>query len=394
MAPEPIRRIVAAARRRLVAAGLTRRMAGWVGAAAALGAALAAVARHWVVEWADPVALGLTGVALVAAVVWSLLRRPSAQRAAIAVDRRLGGYDRVTTALELAERSDAGPLVERQISQAAAWAEARDVRGIATLVPDRRVLSLSGLAVVALVALVFTPAPADVALAERRAAREAIAQEADRAEELAEEVPETVSDTLEELVADLRQAEDIEAALEALGEARQELTEALDPAALAKRTGLAGLEASFRQQPIGEGETAASQMRDLASRLEAGDQPDLADAIAQLEARAEDFAGVDPELSQALGDAADSLRRLATGQGDRAAAAEALERAAEVTERAHQAAADQEALARAAGELGDAQRRLAGEGEGEGRGEGQGQGRGEGQGQGQGQGQGEGQGQG
>ena len=48
MAPEPIRRIVAAARRRLVAAGLTRRMAGWVGAAAA-------VARHWVVEWADPV---------------------------------------------------------------------------------------------------------------------------------------------------------------------------------------------------------------------------------------------------------------------------------------------------------------------------------------------------
>ncbi|HZI38974.1 MAG TPA: hypothetical protein VFF24_11770, partial [Acidimicrobiia bacterium] len=120
MAPEPIRRIVAAARRRLVAAGLTRRMAGWVGAAAALGAALAAVARHWVVEWADPVALGLTGVALVAAVVWSLLRRPSAQRAAIAVDRRLGGYDRVTTALELAERSDAGPLVERQISQAAA----------------------------------------------------------------------------------------------------------------------------------------------------------------------------------------------------------------------------------------------------------------------------------
>src|SRR5690606_17819904 len=190
------------------------------------------------------------------------------------------------------------------------------------------------------------------------------------------------------------QAEDIEAALEALGEARQELTEALDPAALAKRTGLAGLEASFRQQPIGEGETAASQMRDLASRLEAGDQPDLADAIAQLEARAEDFAGVDPELSQALGDAADSLRRLATGQGDRAAAAEALERAAEVTERAHQAAADQEALARAAGELGDAQRRLAGEGEGEGRGEGQGQGRGEGQGQGQGQGQGEGQGKG
>src|SRR5690606_40585389 len=51
MAPDSIRRVVGAARRRLLAAGLARRVVGWVGVAAAVGAALAAVARHWVVEW-------------------------------------------------------------------------------------------------------------------------------------------------------------------------------------------------------------------------------------------------------------------------------------------------------------------------------------------------------
>src|SRR5690606_28286925 len=162
-------------------------------------------------------------VALVAALVWSLLARPSRQRAALAVDRRLGGYDRVTTALELGEATELTREEARQLDSASAWADTRDVSGVARLRPDRSAVGLSLLAVAVLAALVLVPAPTDVALAQRQADRDAIAEEADRLRELAEEAPEEVADRLEELIEELTNAPDIESALDVLGEARQDL---------------------------------------------------------------------------------------------------------------------------------------------------------------------------
>ncbi|HLU30682.1 MAG TPA: hypothetical protein VK088_02890, partial [Acidimicrobiia bacterium] len=185
--PESVLRIVAAARRRLLAAGMTARVVGWVGAAAALAAALAAVARVRVIEWADLVVVVMVGVAAVAAVVWSMIRRPTPQGAAIVVDRRLGGYDRVTTALELGTHPEPSSLEVRQLEAASAWADSRDVTDVASLMPPRPAVGLTSLAIAVLAALVLVPAPTDVALAARQADREAISDEADRLREMAEE---------------------------------------------------------------------------------------------------------------------------------------------------------------------------------------------------------------
>lgn len=397
--PEQVRRLVGDARGRLTVAGIIRRVVAALGASAALAAGLVGVARHWVIEWAEGVALALVALAALGALVWSLLRRPSPVESAIAVDRRLGGYDRVTTALLAGDEAE-DEMSARQQAAAAAWAEARDVRPVAALVPDRRAWGLTLLAVAVLAALILIPAPTDTALAQREADRAAIDAEADRLEELAEDAPADLAEQLDALAEELRRSPDIESALETLGEARQELAEALDPAALARRTGLAGLDASFQQQPIGEGNSAEEQLQALADRVEGGDLSGLAQAVAQLRERAADAAGVDPELSDALAEAAEQLTQLAAGTGEASEAAGALREAAAAVGDARQAAAADQARAQAAGEVGDAQQRLAdaagegGEGSGEGSGDGSGQGAGEGSGSGSGQGSGQGGGQG
>ena len=65
----------------------------------------------------------------------------------------------------------------------------------------------------------------------------------------------------------MAQAETLEQAISALGEARQELADQADPAELAQRTALAGLEQRLQQNPLAEGATAAEQLRNLAASL-------------------------------------------------------------------------------------------------------------------------------
>ena len=69
-------------------------------------------------------------VALVVVTAATVLRRPSLGRAALETDRRLGGYDRVSTALELVERPDLSDPEKRQVAAAAAWAERRDASAL------------------------------------------------------------------------------------------------------------------------------------------------------------------------------------------------------------------------------------------------------------------------
>src|SRR5690606_3040311 len=231
-----------------------------------------------------------------------------------------------------------------------AWAEARDTRPVAELLPDRRLGGLAILAVVVMTTLVLVPAPTDVALAQRQADRASIEEEAERMEELADELPEETGEQLREMAEKLRQAADLESAIDTLEEASQDLAAQLDPAALSKRTGLAGLETSFDQQPVSEGDSAAEQLRDLADQISDGDLSGLSDAVSQLRQRAADAAGVDPVLSQALERAADELTQLGAGTGDPQSAAQSLQEAAGAIDSAHAEAAAQQAR----GEVGSA----------------------------------------
>jgi hypothetical protein len=395
--PEQITRLLVAARRRLVAMSFARRLVTWLALAGAGAAILLAIARFWVISWAKPLALAmLVGVVLLVALI-TLLRRPSALAAALAVDRRLGGYDRVSTSVELADRVDLDPLEKRQMEAAAVWAQGRGLDDFGKMFPGGSLPKLAALTLAASLILALVPSPADQALAQQRAEQAVIEREADRLEGLAEESPPEVKESLQRLAEELRRAESLDRAIDVLAEARQELAEQSDPADLAQQTALAGLERRLAQNPLGEGESAAEQLRSLAQSLATADPEQLAQAAAELAQRAEDFAGIDQQLSEALAAAAQAIQQGLTDPGALPRAAEALRNAADQIDRAAGEVAETNARAGAQAEVRDAQQRLddargregqQGQGQGEGQGEGQGQGQGQGEGQGQGQGQG------
>ena len=261
--PEPVRLLVKRARGRLLLTETIHRSIALIGAAAGLAAVVVAVGRFVVLPWAEPVAAGLVIASLLAALVISLILRASPGKAALAVDRRLGGYDRVATALELANRADLGradlgPEEVRQLQSAETWSHGRDLDGFGRIFPRGPLPLLAIGALLATLVMALVPSSADVALAQQRAEQQMIAEEIERLEEMAAEAPQEVRETLERLIEELAQAETLEQAISALGEGRQELAEQGDPAELARRTALAGLEQRLSQSPVSEGETAAS----------------------------------------------------------------------------------------------------------------------------------------
>ena len=347
--------------------------------------------RVTVILWAERVAWTLIGTAGVGAILFAIIRRPSRMRAALAIDRRLGGFDRITTAVELTEKAaELTGAEERVVRSAETWSASRRVDRLGSLVPRRPLPQLAILTLSA--SLVFTALPSitDEAVATVGAERERIEAEAAAIEELAEDAPEELAAELDELAEELRTAESIDEALELLGDAREELLAALDPGALAKKTALAGLEQSLAADSLAPGETAADQLEALADQLDGLSREDAAAASAELAERAADFAGVDSELGRALEEAADGLRIVATAQSARDVTAEALQRAADGVRRVSGEVAAATAQAGAAGELREAQRRLDGGGDGDGDGSGSGDGDGQGQGSGSGDGDGQG----
>lgn len=399
--PESVRYLIDAARRRLTLMGVLASFFVAVAIAGAVAASLLGLSRVMVIMWAEPVAWTLIAAASVGSMLVAFIRRPSRMRAALAVDRKLGGFDRVTTAVELTERgADLSESEERVVRSAESWSASRRVDRLGRLLPKGPLPQLAVLTLAASLLMTVLPSTTDDAVAAFRAERERIEAEADAIEDMADDAPDELSEDLDALAEQLRASESIDEALELLGDAREELLAALDPGALAKKTAMAGLEQSLAADPLAPGETAADQLEALADRLDGLSREEAAAASAELAERAADFAGVDSELSRALEDAADGLRIVASAQSARDITAEALQRAAEGVRRISGEVATATAQAGAAGELREAQRRLdggdgsGGEGSGSGEGEGQGSGSGEGEGQGSGQGQGQGSGQG
>jgi len=260
--PDSVDILVRLARRRLLAMSMSNLVLTLLGAAAALAALLVGIARYLVMPWAEPLAAGLLGGGVLAGLVVAILKRPSRMATAIRVDRRLGGFDRVSTAMELSAKNALNEHEFRQLAAADRWSEKRDLTGFDRVWPRGPLPALVVLGLLATAFLSFVPAPSDVALAERRATEELIEDEADRLEQLAEESPEDVADQLRVLAERLRHAETLEQALTELGEARQELAEQAEPSDLPRKTALAGLEQRLRQDPLAQGAGAAEQALD------------------------------------------------------------------------------------------------------------------------------------
>ncbi|MGH9894404.1 MAG: hypothetical protein ACREA0_20950, partial [bacterium] len=91
--PSSVKELVTKARTRLLLTGMVRLAVTLLGVSAALATILVAVGRFVVMPWAEPAALLLLIGSVVVALVAALIRRASPARAALAVDRRLGGFD-------------------------------------------------------------------------------------------------------------------------------------------------------------------------------------------------------------------------------------------------------------------------------------------------------------
>lgn len=403
MPPESIRRLIVAARRRMVMARALQWSVAAVAMVATGGALLLGLARSRVMPWAEEAVLVAAGVAVVAAVVASLVTRPSDRAAALAVDQRLHGRDQLSTTLELIQRPHHTDLEQRQIGRSTAWAEGRSLEGFGSVLPGRRLVGLAVLGVAASLLLAIPSSPADAEQQQRAQISAVVDDAAAELEAAAEEAAtEETAETLRRAAEELRRAESLDEAVQRLGDTRQQLAELDDPQALPLKTALEGLDERLRQDPVGAGDDALSQLSDLRDTAASLSAEERAAAAASLEELAGQLDASAPDLARALAGAAEALASAGdpsaaldraldemVAAGDRVASAEDLADARAAVRSTQQDLADARDRQAREGD-GDGQ----GQGDGDGDGQGQGQGNGDGQGQGEGQGQGQGQGQG
>lgn len=380
--PSPIqgllRRAARARRNRWLAWGVVVS----IGVTGAVGSALLGISRFVPVPWAERSVLVGGIVLALAAGAAAVFKRPSQRSTAHFADERLGGQDRLTTAVELLDRESVDGPGTRQVQQASSWAAARsDVSQLGPARPSLVVVALMLLVVGGALTLALVPAPADAELTER-ARVEALTEDlAGQVEKRADDplLSEEAAEELRDLAARLREAASLDAASLDIAEARSALEEASDPKELSQRTAMSALE-----HTLGSDDVAAA-LEALGAGLPEALAAQMAAALGQ---RAADLAGIDPELAAALADLAEAL---ASGEGLEAAAGAAAQAAGDLAgalSAADALNAAQNALADLQAALTEAQAQGQGQGQGEGQGQGQGQGEGQGQGQEQGQGQG------
>ena len=310
-------------------------------------------------------------------------------------DARMGLYARLATAIEIKDGHIpvTADIATRQRADAAAAAQAADPKEAFKLVLPRRQALIATLLVVVLAAGFILPNPQEDAIAQNRAEKETIENQVERLEKMRDEIaanpnlsPEDketllkeIDDTIKDLQAGDLSKEEAVARLSKTEEGLQALLKE-DTEAMASALDEAGRQAAQGEhtQEIGEalaqqdyGEAAQAMTR-LAEQIEQMSPAERTSLAEQLEAMADAVQAANPELAQALDDAAEALR-----QGDIAAAQEALQRAAALTEQAGEQLAAQQATEQALGQVQEGRREIAQSGQGQ---QGQGQ-----QGQGQGQ---------
>jgi hypothetical protein len=313
-----------------------------------LGLLLAAASRIWPLLGRATiiiasVLLAALGVLVSLLVVWLWRRAPITL--ARRFDLSFGLKERLSTAVELAQGDLPGEsprIVTHQFED--------------TLESAREVIPAQGLpfhvnwrewALIPLIALgvglaVWLPNPQDDVLRQRSEVKEAIAQELEELEVIREETLEDAALTAEERAALIEALDEAIETLEQSGVSQEEALAALDAAEQELRD-LSAQFAEQRQEALAaaSGQFDSSTLDDMAQALEEGSPlqaaealsdldlstlsaEELADLAESLQSAADALAGSNPELADALSDAAEAIE-----SGDLDAAQDALGEAAE-----------------------------------------------------------------
>ncbi len=330
------------------------------------------IARVRPVEGASLYTLLLLGGGLLVWFFWSAVRPLPLHRVALRADMEGHLRERLTTALELLTQRPA-PLTDlhrRQLHDAVRMAEqaARHPQRVFPFRRFNRHLALWGALLALTAALLLLPNPQERVLAERRAVRELAQQEAERIEQARDELARQAGlpdekrarlfQELADLATQLRQNPgDLEQALADIEGARAALQARLDPQAGSKKAALDRLTKRLSRLSESSGEraspdatTALTELAARAGRLSPQERSRIAASLREEAARA---AAVDPELARALTELASALEA-----GDRAAATDAAQAAADFLRASQEELAFQQDLARALDTLEQARTRL------------------------------------
>ena len=309
------------------------------------------------------------GLAAIGAVV-GLVQRYSPQTIAARTDQQLSLKERLTTALELQRRRDAGMLAQAQISDAM-W-HARRIEpwhAFPPRVPGREGKLVAAAAIIT-AALIVIPNPGKAAIQRQATVATAIKQEAQKLQKTAADIQQneqltgnhaqdqqTIDQILAELQTQLRQprlsAEDALAKLQA---AQQKLQANQDTNADSLSEALQALAANFDDQPLlqkvaqdirnGDYNAAAKDLQ-AAGQQAAGMSQDQKDGLAaslRAAAAAQAKAG-NSQLGDSLGQASDSL------SGSPAETSTAFRQAAGNLQNAGQRSQAQSNLSKAVGQV-------------------------------------------
>ncbi|MDQ6742471.1 MAG: hypothetical protein M3Z97_06120, partial [Candidatus Dormibacteraeota bacterium] len=322
--------------------------------AAARGAAVVALGtlasqaatRRWPFEPFWPVLLIWVALGLAIALVGLRRALPSSLEVARLADLRLGGRDRLVTALEFA--TEGGWLYQMQRDDAAAFAGGARLDDLGPLRVPWRTLTIGVVAALGATLLALLPNPALQQLRQERAAAAAQGRAADQVQAVARQAAgqarpgedpakrQALTQDLKKAADSVRKAQDPQSALAALSQSQDQLRELQDASLGAKQDAAAGAGGVLAKNPqsaqAGDAlarqdlQSASNQLNNLARSLPSLNQQQkqqLSDSLAQASAAA----GGDPKLQQSLKAASDALKN-----GDVQAAQQALQAAAQETQ--------------------------------------------------------------
>lgn len=340
---------------------------------------VALFAIEWLIAWDGALiwslilAAGLLGGLVIAAASLTITDWDASRAAELG----LGAKDAFTTALEFdSPDDDVHRVIQIRADQLAGTAEARKAIPVSAQPRKLRQAGVTG-ALAILIAII--PPLGDTALSSDLEA--AIEAEAEAIERLAEAVAqadvdngEEIGAELEALAKELRLAETLEKALDAIDDARMRLEAGLDPQFLSQKAAAQGLARDLTLRPLTtEALDPGDQLEEVAAALGQLSSQELAALQDRLADLAASQAAGNPGLSSQLSAAASAL-----AAGDLKAASRALGEAGAGQRAGVDQARGQQALTEATRALDGVAARLGGGGAGQGQGQGDGQTEGQG----------------
>src|SRR6266700_1233014 len=311
----------------------------------ALGVELAY--RRWPLDPAWPALVACAAVGVAVAVVGWATAWPSWARVARQADVRLGGRERLTTALQFA--AEGGWFYERQRQDAAAFAAVADLGALGPPRAPLRTLGVAAAAAAAALTLALLPNPALQQLHRHRADAAAQGAAADQVQAIARREATTqgqpgedpakrqaLARELQRAADQARRAPDPQSAVASLSQAQQGIRQLQDPNQGQKQDAAAsaGRQLAGNPDAAKAGKALASQdLKTASGELSklAQNVPNLSDQqrqqLAQSLGQAADAASGDPKLQQSLRQASQALQ-----QGNTQAAQQALQAAAQETQ--------------------------------------------------------------